>query len=257
MTFPVHLHLGSVEIQLHFIMELLAYSISYRYYVYLRRHVQDLISDMDRLWIFIGAATGGFLGGHLVGIVENPDQLGSLNWFYFMGNKTIVGGLLGGLIGVELTKKIIGVTTSSGDLMAFPLMLGMMIGRIGCFAEGLEDGTYGVASALPWAINFGDDIRRHPVQLYDIVFLGILWLSIRQLEKRVVLANGARFKIFLASYLMYRFWVERIKPVYFFDFGFSVMQLVCLSGILYYWKVFLLPKHLITTIAPNPRPATA
>lgn len=44
---------------------------------------------------------------------------------YFMGNKTIVGGFLGGLIGVEITKKKIGVTTSSGDLMVYPLIVAM------------------------------------------------------------------------------------------------------------------------------------
>ena len=72
-----------------------------------------------------------------------------------MGNKTIVGGFVGGLIGVELVKKRIGITTSSGDLMVYPLILAMIIGRTGCFLGGLEDGTFGIATTLPWGIDFG------------------------------------------------------------------------------------------------------
>ncbi|WP_367119172.1 hypothetical protein [uncultured Mucilaginibacter sp.] len=39
--------------------------------------------------------------------------------------------------------------------------------------------------------------------------------------------------------------VEFIKPDYFFSFGLSVIQLVCVAGILYYYKVFLYPSKLI------------
>jgi phosphatidylglycerol:prolipoprotein diacylglycerol transferase len=145
-------------------------SLGYRYYAYLRKNTHDQISANNRLIIFIGAAFGAFLGSHVVGVLENPTLLSHFNLIYFMGNKTIVGGMLGGLIGVELTKKRIGVTVSSGDLMVYPLILAMIIGRTGCFLAGLEDGTYGIASNLPWAINFGDGIRRHPTNLYEIVF---------------------------------------------------------------------------------------
>jgi phosphatidylglycerol:prolipoprotein diacylglycerol transferase len=166
-----------------------------------------------------------------------------------MGNKTIIGGMLGGLIGVELTKKRIGVTVSSGDLMVYPLILAMIIGRTGCFLAGLEDGTYGIASNLPWAINFGDGIRRHPTNLYEILFWLMLWISLRLIERKHEFANGARFKVFMASYLIFRLLVEFIKPAYFFGFGLSVIQLVCIGGILYYYKVFLYPSKLIKTYA--------
>lgn len=73
---------------------------------------------------------------------------------------TVVGGLLGGLVGVELSKKIIGVRTSSGDLFSYPLILGMMIGRVGCLG-GLEDNTYGEATTLPWGMDLGDGVMRH------------------------------------------------------------------------------------------------
>jgi prolipoprotein diacylglyceryltransferase len=162
-----------------------------------------------------------------------------------MENKTIVGGMLGGLIGVEFTKKRLGITVSSGDLMVYPLILAMIIGRTGCFLAGLNDGTYGIPSNLPWAINFGDGIRRHPTNLYEILFWLTLWLVLKMIERRWQLTDGSKFKIFLSSYLVFRFFVEFIKPDYFFPFGLSVIQLVCIAGILYYYKVFLHPSKLI------------
>jgi len=161
-----------------------------------------------------------------------------------MGNKTIVGGFLGGLIGVELTKKKIGVTVSSGDLMVYPLIVAMIIGRIGCFLAGLEDGTYGIPSNLPWAINFGDGIRRHPTNLYEILFWVLLWAALNNYEHYRKFTDGSRFKILMGGYLIFRLFIEFIKPDYFFSFGLSVIQLVCIAGLLYYYKVFLYPSKL-------------
>jgi phosphatidylglycerol---prolipoprotein diacylglyceryl transferase len=61
MKFPITIF----DIHLHLIFEILAYSIGYRFYVFLRKKSHDLISDEGRLWIFIGAAAGAFLGSHL------------------------------------------------------------------------------------------------------------------------------------------------------------------------------------------------
>ena len=75
---------------------------------------------------------------------------------------------------MEFAKKLLVVRVSSGDLMVYPLLLALVIGRIGCFLEGLDDGTFGVAYSLPWAIDFGDGIRRHPTQLYELLFALLL-----------------------------------------------------------------------------------
>ena len=244
MHFPVNIPLGHSSIPVHLVCETMAYFLGYRYYVYLRKHGHDLINSEKRFLIFIGAAAGAFLGSHIVGVLENPPLLGQMGVVYFMGNKTIVGGFLGGLIGVELTKKQIGVKVSSGDLMVYPIILAMLIGRMGCFFAGLEDGTYGNPSNLPWAINFGDGIRRHPTNLYEIAFWLTLWTTMQLFEQRRHFTDGSRFKIMMVSYLIFRFLVEFIKPDYFFSFGLSVIQLVCIGGILYYYKVFLYPSKL-------------
>jgi len=159
-----------------------------------------------------------------------------------MANTTIIGGLLGGLVGVEFTKKKIGVTVSSGDLMVYPIIVSMLIGRTGCFLAGLTDGTYGKPSSLPWAINLGDGVPRHPTSLYEMLFWLLLWFALTRLEKTYVLANGARFKLLMVSYLIFRLFIEFIKPAWFFSFGLSVLQLACLAGLAYYYKVFLYPS---------------
>jgi len=242
--YTVNIIFGNQSVPIHFLFETTAFFVGYRYYSYLRKHGDDLISSKNRFFILIGAAVGAFLGSHLIGIFENPTLIGRLGIIYFMGNKTIVGGLLGGLIGVELTKNKLGVTTSSGDLMVYPICLAMIIGRTGCFFAGLDDGTFGIASNLPWAIDFGDGINRHPTNLYEIVFWVVLWATLWLFERKRTFANGARFKCMMVSYLVFRFFIEFIKPVYFFSFGLSLIQLVCIAGILYYYKVFIYPQNL-------------
>ncbi|MFD2720776.1 prolipoprotein diacylglyceryl transferase [Hymenobacter monticola] len=238
MHFPVELALGPARLPVHLLCEVLAYALGYRLYQRLRAGHPDRISDAHRQWIFVGAAAGALLGSRLLGLLEHPELLvhppgGSL---YYFTNKTIVGGFLGGLIGVEITKKRLGVTASSGDLMVFPIILGLAIGRLGCFFSGLEDGTYGTATALPWGINFGDGVRRHPTNLYEILFLGALGLGLWALERqRGPLANGRRFQLFLSSYLLFRLLVEFIKPTAALPgLGLTAIQWACVAGLGYY-----------------------
>jgi len=104
-----------------------------------------------------------------------------------MGGKTIAGALIGGLIAVELMKRYIGLHQSTGDLYVVPLALGIAIGRIGCFLTGLSDNTYGTPTNLPWAVNFGDGIPRHPTQLYEIAFL----LALVPFLYKILIKRGA------------------------------------------------------------------
>ncbi|MFO1464258.1 MAG: prolipoprotein diacylglyceryl transferase family protein [bacterium] len=231
---------------LHALFEAAAYFSAYRYFVYLRDRQGDAISTENRLWILVGAAAGALLFSRGLAWLENPAFFAQprVLALALLSNKTIVGGLLGGLFGVELAKKFLGVKTSSGDLMTYPIILGMMIGRVGCLAAGLQDATYGNPTGLFWGIDFGDGVRRHPTNLYEIAFLGFLWLALREIESRRQLANGARFKIFLIAYLAFRFLVEFLKPFPDFFLGLSAIQLACLLGMLYYVREILWPRNL-------------
>jgi phosphatidylglycerol:prolipoprotein diacylglycerol transferase len=145
---------------------------------------------------------------------------------------------LGGLVGVELTKKRLGIKTSSGDLMVFPLLLGLGIGQLGCHLSGLTDGTFGTPTSLPWGIDFGDGISRHPTNLYEIGLLAALAL-LYALECGRPLPNGRRFKLFLASYLLFRLLVEFLKTAALPGLGLTAIQWACVPGLGYYvWLWF-------------------
>lgn len=242
--FPIDIPLGPVSMPAHLVLEVLAYTLGYRHYAALRRR-GDAIPDLARMWIFVGAVTGALLGSRLLGLLEHPALWASARPIDLLAGKTVVGGLLGGLVGVEWTKRRLGVTASSGDLMVYPLLLGLGIGRVGCFMAGLEDGTHGVASSLPWAIDLGDGVPRHPLPLYEIGFLGLLWAALRALQRRVRLADGALFKMFMVAYLGYRLGIEQLKPNSPLLAGLSAIQLACVAGLVYYRRVLLRPRELV------------
>lgn len=231
----------------HFVFELLAFFIGFRYFLWLRRSTGDHLPSSSRLTAFLGAAGGALIGSRLLGALEDPSLFfhPNGNWLYYFQSKTIVGALLGGLAGVEIAKKIVGETRSSGDLFVFPLILGMMIGRIGCFSMGVAEPTYGLASNLPWAMDLGDGIQRHPTALYEILFLVLLWFSLRMLKTRFDFQEGGLFKLFMVAYLLYRFSVAFIQPVKVWLGGLGTLQLACLIGLLYYYKVWLRPGYLL------------
>lgn len=228
-------------------LETLGLFVGFRYFLYIRKKQEDSIKDSNRIWILIGATFGALLGSRLIGGLENPPQMiHSKNiLIYFYENKTIVGGLLGGLSGVEIVKKIIGEKNKSGDLFTYPIILGLMIGRIGCFSMGIYEETYGTASSLPWAMNLGDGILRHPVTLYEILFLICTWIFLVQLKKNYSLPEGARFKIFMILYLSFRFLLDFIKPHFTYSIGLSTIQLTCLAGLIYYLPFIINPNKLI------------
>ena len=181
MIFPVHMKIGEFSLPAHLLFETLGYIIGYRYFLYLRSKQRDRISDANRVWILIGATAGAFLFSRIIGSLENPHAFFSSPnpIMYFFAGKTIVGGLLGGLLGVEIIKKIIGEKTSSGDLFTFPLILAMITGRVGCFLNGIYEPTFGIETGWFMGINLGDDKLRHPVSLYEIGFLFLLWVMIK------------------------------------------------------------------------------
>jgi len=238
MVYPISFRLGGLSLPLHLIFETLGFVIGFRYFLFLRNKQKDRINDANRTWIIIGATFGAFFFSRVVGALENPLTLihSKHVLLYLYANKTIVGGLLGGLLVVEITKKIIHEKSSSGDLFTYPLILAMMIGRIGCFTSGLSEETYGIVTNSIFGIDLGDGLHRHPVTLYEITFLGCLWLGLRLIERKVKLANGYRFQFFMIAYLAFRLGLDFIKPHYVYFIGLGTIQLCCLIGLLYYSK---------------------
>jgi len=95
---------------LHTILEPAAFFAGFRFFLLLKKRKGDIIESSNRTWIIIAAIFGALFGSRLVGGLENPLEMASADnvLLYFYLNKTVLGGLLGGLLGVELVKKIIG-----------------------------------------------------------------------------------------------------------------------------------------------------
>lgn len=247
MNFPVMLSFGDTRFPLHGIIEFASYFIAFRYFLYLRKRQQDSINTNNRIWILIGAIFGSVIGSRIVGGLEDPSQIKMADnvFMYFYQNKTVLGGFLGGLWGVEIIKKVIKEKHSSGDLFTYPIILALIIGRIGCFSMGVYEETYGTVTPFFTGMNLGDGQLRHPVTLYEIAFLLLLWIGLIQLERKYQLAEGARFKIFMIAYILFRFLLDFIKPHYTFSFGLSTIQVTCLAGLLYYFILLFSNKNLI------------
>ncbi len=229
---------------IHLILEYLAFIVGFRYYVFLRKRSTDEISSNNRLSIIIGATLGALIGSRIIGFLEYPFISYSENtWIELLNAKSIMGGLFGGLLGVEISKKIIGEKRSSGDLFTFPIILGIFIGRIGCFLSGTNEFTYGIETSSLFGMDLGDGISRHPIVLYELVFLILLAIVLRQIQKKnpevAGLKSGEMFQWFMISYFSFRFFIEFLKPNEFLILGLSSIQILCIICLLYYYKIIL------------------
>ncbi|MBE7177606.1 MAG: prolipoprotein diacylglyceryl transferase [Mucilaginibacter polytrichastri] len=235
MIIPFEPVIFGTPVNVHFILEWLAFFGGFRYYVFLRKGADDPISNTNRLSIILGAVIGAFLGSRIAGVLENPVFAGNTPDFArLMNSKSIMGGLFGGLIGVETAKKIIGEKRSSGDLFTFPIILGIMIGRIGCFLSGTNEFTYGKETTFFTGMYLGDGKLRHPLALYEIVFLLVLCVVLRYTRQYTLKENGRMFQFFMIAYFGFRFCIEFIKPNIFFVFGLSSIQWLCILCWIYY-----------------------
>jgi phosphatidylglycerol:prolipoprotein diacylglycerol transferase len=232
-TFPVVLHFGAWAVPIHPVCDLLAYSLGFRLYLLLKKYSsQPPFTWEQNVWIFIACIYGALLGAKLLAWAEAPFLYWALRHdpHFWFGGKTIVGGLLGGWAGIEIAKKFLGITRSTGDFCVFPLILGMCIGRIGCFLTGLSDNTCGIRTTLPWAVDYGDGIPRHPAQIYEILFLlalgFVFWIT-----RRAPAVPGLRFRWFMLAYLGFRFYIDFFKPHFTLFGGLSAIQWACLFAL--------------------------
>jgi phosphatidylglycerol:prolipoprotein diacylglycerol transferase len=234
-TFPVYLHLGPLRIHPHWFFETLGYVVAFRVYLELRRRLGDAIADGDRWWVIASAAMGAVVGSKLLYWFEDP--LATIRHLgdpaFLLGGKTIVGALMGSLFAVEIAKKYMGISRRTGDLFALPLCVGIAIGRVGCFLTGAEDHTSGLATSLPWGVNFGDGVPRHPTQLYEIGFVLLLAAFLLAVSRRA-LREGDLYKLFMVGYFSFRLCVDFLTPEVRVLGGLSSIQWACVVMLLYY-----------------------
>ncbi len=161
----------------------------------------------NRLALALAAFIGGALGAKLPFVLGDSETwLSSAAWL--SDGKTVVTGLASAYLAVEIAKLALGIRVKTGDTFALPLALAMAVGRWGCFFNGC---CYGVQTSLPWGIDFGDGVLRHPTQIYESLFHFSMAPLLWQLTARDAL-RFQRLKFYLIGYCVYRFLTEFIRP---------------------------------------------
>lgn len=214
---------------LHLLFEASAYAVGFWLYRRARRD-DDPIAAEARWSLLVAVVLGAALGSKLLHHLAQPSLLGATlrEPLALLGGKTIVGGLLGGWIAVELAKRRLGIRRRTGDVYAVPLAVGIAVGRLGCFLAGPADGTAGLPTDLAWGVAVGDGVARHPVALLEAAFLFALAAALAGWTPRV---EGDRFRAFLAAYLGFRVGVDFLKPIEPVA-GLGVLQWASLAGLL-------------------------
>jgi len=183
---------------------------------------------------FLALGIGGLIGAWLFGSIN------TLRGPLVTPSHSIAGALAGAIIAVEAWKWRHGIRGSTGGPFVLPLCVGIVIGRFGCLFAGLPDQTYGVPTTLPWAVDLGDGIGRHPVQLYEagtmLLFL-IAYLPARIAQRRW--ATSHAFHAMIIVYASQRFVWEFLKPYPTLIGPLTIFHLLSLGLIVYgifWWR---------------------
>ncbi len=177
----------------------------------------------ERWKIALGAFCGAMIGAKLpFALADWPALLDGRVWFE--NGKTIVFGMVGGYLGVELVKAINQIRVKTGDSFAVPVAGAVAVGRLSCFVAGC---CHGVATNLPWGVDFGDGIHRHPTQLYEAGFHALMAIVLAQFQSRGMF-RGQLIKLYLIAYMTYRFATEFLRPEPILASGLTGYQWACL-----------------------------
>lgn len=180
----------------------------------------------------------------LLGLVAGGLVFGTLN-LHLAGRpgiaKSMLGGVFGAIVAAELFKFFAGIRQSTGLYFVPGLIMLIVVGRIGCFLAGLPDFTYGTPTTLPWGVDFGDGIRRHPVQLYEsLTMLAFLIVLLPSYPRWPAFWQRQGFYVFVLVYAGQRFLWEFLKPYPPVLAGLNLFHWLCLALLLY--AVFMLKR---------------
>ena len=160
------------------------------------------------------AILGIIIGGRL-GYVIFYNFSYYLNNFFeifkiWQGGMSFHGGLIGVIIATILfNKKNLEATFKYLDIVSLVAPVGIFFGRIANF---INSELYGTETNVPWAVKFVkvDNLFRHPSQLYEAFFEGIILFLILIFFRNKNFLNKPGFisGMFLVFYSLFRFIIE-------------------------------------------------
>jgi len=154
--------------------------------------------------LIVGARLGYVLFYNLSLYLQNPLDI-LVVWH---GGMSFHGGLIGTLIAgyIVIKRKKLNFF-STADLIVPTCPIGIGFGRIGNFINGE---LFGKPSTMPWAMVFpeGRGVPRHPSQLYEMFFEGIVLFVILWIYKDRKKREGDVFALFFILYGVFRIFCE-------------------------------------------------
>jgi phosphatidylglycerol---prolipoprotein diacylglyceryl transferase len=173
------------------------------------RPTLDLFDDFIT-YLIIGVILGGRLGYalfyNLKYYLENPFEI----LMVWNGGMSFHGGLIGVIFAAQLFAKKNKVNHFLFlDLVSLSAPIGIFFGRVANF---INSELIGRPTDLPWSVQFTliDNIKRHPSQLYEAFFEGIiLFFLLRYFFKKNYLQKPGKISaLFLIFYSVFRFFAE-------------------------------------------------
>ena len=255
--YPLLFHNEYIIIDSYSILFFLAWTIAGLLFYYFIK--QKKLNVVTMLTILCGCALGALFGSFVFNIIlfGQEEFLSKLYNLDFNG-MSVVGGISGGFIGVEVAKKMIGYKNYTGDLFVIPILIGHTIGRLGCLLGGC---CFGIQCHLPWSITYPinspayfhqlehgiinlsslSTIAVHPTPVYEMIF-NLCLLAIFWMNKSWFKISGALFRGYIVAYCLFRFFMEFLRA----DTGFAILlglkpiQINLLIAVLYFswwlWK---------------------
>lgn len=199
--------------------------------------------------ILAGGIVGLAIGGKLGYLFAEGAVISQSDNFLHQAlvGKTVVGALLGGYAGVEISKRLIGHREATGDTFALAVPLGLVLGRIGCMMHGCCRGV--ACQSHWWAMPDGSDGYYYPAAISELIFnlLAALVLGLMLRQRR---QTGQLFHLYLIAYGLFRFAHEFIRdtPTLFAHlsgYQWLALALIVLGGVRYRQRQ-LAPPHSIT-----------
>ena len=131
----------------------------------------------------------------------------------WQGGMSFHGGLLGIIVvTIWYAKKNDHNPFNYLDVVAMVAPLGIFFGRVANF---VNSELYGIETNLPWAVKFVkiDNLYRHPSQLYEAIFEGLVLLLILLYfrSKGFLKTPGLISGLFLVFYSIFRFIIEYFR----------------------------------------------
>ncbi len=232
---PVLIHLGPIQVRWYGLMYVIAFSLAYVVLVktsqrkgqgLTRQDIGDFLTYAI-LGVIIGARLGYCVFYNTTYYLHNPLKIFAV----WEGGMSFHGGMLGVALGTWIyTRKSGKSFLGMGDLAGMAAPLGLLFGRIGNF---INAELYGRVTDVSWAMVFPDagEFPRHPSQLYEAFFEGLLLFIVLFMLSKKKLPKGFLLAIFLIGYGFFRFFLEFFRepdPQIGFLFGpFTMGQLLC------------------------------